>query len=346
MHRSPFAILSIASLYLFACQAPAPYKLIGEAQGTTYAITYYGAEAQNYQAQADSIFEAINQSLSTYHPGSTILAFNERARLESDDAHFFNMLEQSRSIYELTEGAFDPTVMPLVKAWGFGPEEAPEPRTDNLDSLMALVGFDQLRYAQAEEGETYLVEKSQPHVQLDFNAIAQGYTVDVLAQFLEDQGLTNYLVELGGEVRAKGKNPKGESWTLGIEKPNEIIGIRDLAAVLSVTDRSVATSGSYRKFYLKDGIRYSHTINPATGKPVQHSLLSVTVLTDGAAKADAFATAFMVWGRERSMDFMAARPELALEAYFIVDEEGALTFYATEGLEGIMEQVEETSLEP
>lgn len=332
-----YSCLSLMAAGLTACAFPEPVvqQLQGQAQGTTYAITYYGPAAPNYQHAVDSMLEEIDASLSTYRPGSTISRFNEGEVLESDDPHFFRMLEQSQAIYELTQGAFDPTVMPLVKAWGFGPDNRLQPQTDKLDSLRALVGFDKLRYAQPDEGGHYLLQKEVPGLQLDFNAIAQGYTVDVIADFLQAHSISHYLVELGGEVRAKGLNPQGKVWKLGIEKPDDlqIMGIQLFAARVALKDGALATSGNYRKFYLKDGIKYSHTIDPFTGRPVQHSLLSVTVMAPQAARADAFATAFMVMGVSRAKALIQAHPELQLEALFISGQSGGgLAAEATPGM--------------
>ena len=322
---------------LHSCQpeANAPYyTLSGEAQGTNYQITYSDAQSRNFQPQLDSLFDRVNHSLSTYHQGSLINQFNQSMSLETDDPLFINMLKQSEEVFRQSEGAFDPTVMPLVSAWGFGPEKEPEQKIENLDSLRSLVGFDRL---QIESGR---ISKNRAGMQLDFNAIAQGYTVDLIGNFLEMQGVENYMIELGGEVLTKGKNPDEQTWTLGIEQPLEIPGIQRLAAKVKLKDRALATSGSYKKFYVKNGIKYSHTIDPFAGRPVSHSLLSVTVVTDNCAKADAFATVFMVWGVEKSQTFISAHPELALEAYFISASQGdGWVIAITEGMEEILEEL-------
>ncbi len=292
--------------------------LTGPAQGTTYQITYADLQQRNFQGELDSLFERVNQSLSTYHTGSLINEFNQsETGIETDDALFWEMLRQSEELVRLSEGAFDPTVMPLVRAWGFGPEKVPELKFENLDSIRALVGFDQLALTSKRIG------KRQPGVALDFNAIAQGYTADLIGSFLATKGVQHYMVELGGEVLAKGSNPDRKPWVLGIKQPLEIPGIQQLATRMALQDRSLATSGSYNKFYERDGIKYSHTIDPSTGRPVQHSLLSVSVITDRCAKADAFATVFMVWGVEKALAFLAAHPELDLEAYFISASRGS-----------------------
>ena len=231
-------------LILFSCQEEEiPYYAVeGEAQGTSYHITYSDIQKRNFQPHLDSLFERVNQSLSTYHEGSLINQFNQSMSLETEDPLFMDMINQSGEVYRQSEGAFDPTVMPLVKAWGFGPEKEPEQRIENLDSLRELVGFDHLNI------QNNMITKDREGIQLDFNAIAQGYTVDLIGDFFEDKGVMNYMIELGGEVLTMGKNPKGKIWTLGIEQPLGIPGIQRLAAKVELKNLALATSGSYRKF--------------------------------------------------------------------------------------------------
>jgi thiamine biosynthesis lipoprotein len=250
------------------------------------------------------------------------------------------MVDRSREIAALTGGAFDPTVMPLVRAWGFGPDNAYVPKVGKLDSLRRLVGMEQVLVEENGAGKRRY-QKAQSGVQLDFNAIAQGYTVDLLCQLLDGQGVENYFVEVGGEVRTKGRNAAGDVWTVGVEKPIDIVGISELASLIAISDLAAATSGNYRKFYEKDGLRYSHTIDPATGKPVRHNLLSTTVLAADGATADAFATAFMVMGLEKARSFLQLHPELKLEAYFITSAApGNYVFEATPGMQDRLIPVE------
>ncbi|MEZ4824902.1 MAG: FAD:protein FMN transferase [Bacteroidia bacterium] len=309
----------------------------GPAQGTSYSITCIDpVDGRDFQASIDSVFSVIDQSLSTYNPGSTISRFNRDDSIVTDDLHFREMLNQSGEVWRLTGGLFDPTVMPLVRAWGFGPEKVPEIKTGNLDSVRQLVGFMQL-IPEAHAGK-FILRKKQPGVQLDFNAIAQGYTVDVLADLLEGNGIQNYMIEVGGEVRAKGKNVEGKYWTLGIEQPLEIEGISVMSAIVNLNNRSLATSGNYRKFYVKDGVKYAHTIDPHTGYPVNHTLLSVSVLAEKCATADAYATAFMVMGFDQAWEFLEKHPELGLEAYFISSSKGeGWDIRMTDGMEAVVE---------
>lgn len=346
MLLSPTLYIRTVALLLVAAMAsctsrPAGLKveLTGKAQGTTYSITYFEPSGASFQGAVDSLLAEIDQSLSTYVPGSLISRFNQADSFRTDDRLFVEMLQQSGRIYRLSEGAFDPTVMPLVKAWGFGPDDRLTPRIANLDSLRAFVGFDLLEISGFPDGQ-HEIRKAYPAMQLDFNAIAQGYSVDLLAELLASRGISDYLVELGGEVRARGKNETGEAWTLGVEKPIDIEGINELSAIIRLEDRAMATSGSYHRFYEQDGIRYSHTIDPHTGHPVRHTLLSVTVTAPDCVTADAMATAFMVMGLDKAKALLAANPDLGLEAYFISSATGfQFEEYATEGMKKIMEDL-------
>ena len=343
-----------SSLHLFtllllfsSCGAPPKddYALYGEAQGTTYSIKYWGDNLANYQYGIDSLLRELDSSLSTYMPGSIISRVNEQDSAAVDD-FFVTVFTRSIEINELTEGAFDPSVMPLVQAWGFGPNKAPEIDTSKVDSLRALVGLSQfgissstwLNSQNEKVAINYLI-KAKKEIQLDFNAIAQGYSVDVLTAYLDSKQVNNYLVEVGGEVRAKGENAKENWWLIGIDKPEDHVKRRPLQAKLALQNTAMATSGSYRKFYELNGTKYSHTIDPATGYPVKHALLSVTVLAEDCMSADAYATAFMVMGLKKSRLFLSQHPDLGLEAYFIYsNEEGKRLTQATAGLSELLEE--------
>lgn len=334
-----WAILLILGAGIACSDKPSGMRvdLAGKAQGTTYAITYFEASGRSLQEEVDSLLQDIDQSLSTYVPGSLISQFNEVDTFYSDDRFFTEMVQQSGQIYRLTQGAFDPTVMPLVKAWGFGPDNRLTPRIANLDSLRAFVGFDLLEISGPVMGE-FQIRKANPAMQLDFNAIAQGYSVDLLAELLESFGVKDFMIELGGEVLTRGKNAEGKAWTLGIEKPVDIEGIQELSAIVGLSDQALATSGSYHRYYEEAGVRYSHTIDPHTGQPARHTLLSVTVTAPTCAMADAMATAFMVMGLESAKQFLANHPELGLEAYFISSATGfQFEEYATEGMQQKMQ---------
>lgn len=318
------------------------FVLSGEAQGTTFNIRYQGAGISNYQQSVDSILMVVDQSLSNWVSNSTISLFNKQNELTTNDEHFLRMLLESKSIYQVSDGAFDPAVMPLVKAWGFGPDGPAVKANQNIDSLLLLVNWNfDMTMTDDGAGKTIVqIVKNSP-VQFDFNAIAQGYSVDLIFDFLKNRGVKNMMVEIGGEVRAIGKNDKGEHWRIGIDKPVEE-GERILQAVAEIDNKAIATSGNYRKFYEKDGQRYAHTINPKTGYPVKHNLLSATVLAETCANADAYATVFMVLGLEESIAFLKNHPELNLEAYFVYsDADGTYKSHFTEGMKGIVKELEE-----
>jgi thiamine biosynthesis lipoprotein len=255
------------------------------------------------------------------------------------------VFEVAREVWRETEGAFDPTVFPLVQAYGFGLENRQEMTQEKVDSIMEHTGFtpSEIEMIEVEKEHLYKVtwiRKGVPTTRIDFNAIAQGYSVDVVADFLLMNGVDNYMVEIGGEVTCLGVKPDSSLWRIGIDKPLEKSQKRELEAIVELENTSLATSGSYRKFYEKDGVKYSHTIDPKTGWPVQHSLISATVMTPSCMKADAYATSFMVMGVEKTKEFLQMHPRLGLEVFLIYDENGEWETFATEGMKNVTEKVE------
>ncbi len=316
----------------------------GEAQGTTYSITYLDSIGGVFSKQeADSILDAIDMALSVWVQESTISKFNNADSMKIDDPHFLNVFFRGREIVNLTDGAFQPMVMPLVRAWGFGPTGA-HPKGDlNTDTLMVLVNteLEITPVDTSSEGNlpAFLIQKMLGQ-EIDVNGIAQGYSVDVIADFLKSKGVENFMVEIGGEVFAYGVNNADEPWRIGIDKPVPLDQQRELQAIAKLTNRAIATSGSYRKFYEVDGKRYSHTIDPATGKPVDHQLLSATVMAPNCTNADAFATAFMVKGFEASKKYVEDHPELNLEIYLIYnDESEGFKSYMSPGMKEKIEEI-------
>lgn len=304
-------------------------KISGPAMGTTYNISYLDPRRNNYQASIDSLLDLFNLALSTYIPESEISRFNREDSVTPKLPYFIPVLERSREIYRQTEGAFNPTVYPLVQAWGFGAKQGLPEREPNVDSIKQFVDFESI----IVEGAT--VKKTKKGVALDFNAIAPGYGADLVAQLLESRGIQNYMVEIGGEIVCKGKNQRGEVWLIGIDNPQyEEKGGNPVQAKIRVNNMALATSGNYRKFYVKDGKRYAHTIDPVSGRPVQHNLLSATVLAKDCMTADAFATAFMVMGTEKAKAFAEARQ---MPVLFIYDEGGELKTYVSPALQKFME---------
>lgn len=325
-------IYILSAFILFSCggnqNSLKEVKVEGEAQGTTYHITYISKGGVDYQRQIDSLLIEIDNSLSTYQPRSIISRLNQNNKEVELDEMFTDVFNISKKVFTETEGAFDPTVAPIVNAWGFGFKNSEKNDSLTIDSLMQFVGFDNIVL-----NEGFNLKEG---VMLDFNAVAQGYSVDVLADFLREKGVTDFLVEVGGELVASGKNKVNELWRVGIDRPVENLKGRELEAIVHLADKALATSGNYRKFYEKDGVKYSHTINPETGYPVRHSLLSVTIIVDNCALADAYATSFMVMGLDKSKDFLSKHKEIdALLIYS--DESGDFQTFTTERLEGVIE---------
>jgi FAD:protein FMN transferase len=311
------------------------YKLefIGSTMGTFYSIKYLDKDTRDFQYQIDSLLHLFNQSLSTYDPQSEISRFNRQDTFWFESPFFLPVLERSREIYRISGGAFDPTVMPLVNAWGFGPEQKKLPDSLKIDSLLTLVGFNKI------EWDNNKVYKLQPNVQLDFSAVAKGYGVDVIADYLLEQGIKNLMVEIGGEVVCRGRNENGEIWRIGITNPLPTKSRGWLYAAITLDNKAIATSGNYMNFYEEGGYIISHTISPFTGYPVRHELLSASVLANDCMTADAYATAFMVLGVEKSKLILDDQPKM--DGYLIyVDNDNELTSYFTPRLKKVIREVE------
>ena len=330
-------LLSILSFLVFInCnhQSNKAFKMAGEAQGTTWQITWLSENNSNYKEAIDSIFRRIDLSLSTYVTTSIISRINKNDTAVIVDEYFIEVFKKSIEISEKTKGLFDVTIAPVINAWGFGFTKKAAIDSAIIDSLLAFIGYNMVKL----EGRKLIKEK--PQSMLDFNALAQGYTVDVLASYLESKGVVNYLVELGGEVKAKGKKADDEYWKVGIDQPNEVpTEGRPLQAIIKLKDRALATSGNYRKFYTENGKKYAHIIDPYTGYPAKHNLLSATVLADDCMTADAYATTFMVMGLEKSKQFLSEHKELNLEVFFIYDENGIWKTYTSETLKERIEEI-------
>lgn len=300
---------------------PAYTQLQGSAQGTTFRIVYEDSAARDFSVAADSIFRVIDRSMSLWDSTSLISLLNADDPAARADVHYTRVFRKAWEVSEQTDDYFDCTVGPLVKVWGFSyKKNLPPPDSVQVDSLKRLIGYHKVPL----EGGKLI--KENPQIQIDFNAIAQGYTVDVLADFLKAQGVKNYMVEVGGEVRAEGRNESGKIWRIGIDKPvdNAAVG-RPLQAIVSLDNKSLATSGSYRKFVERDGHKFSHAIDPHTGYPITHNLLSISVLAPDCMSADAYATAFLVMGLEKAIPLAKER---GLELYGIsAGKNGELTVY-------------------
>ncbi len=305
----------------------------GFAQGTTYSISYESEDNINYFDEIENILAEFDSSLSVYNKASLISKIN-RNESYNTDKYFRVVFKKAKEIYKISNGAFDITVAPLVNLWGFGLTERGKTTNAQIDSILKFTGLNKIDLKDT------LIIKSDPRIMLDVNAIAQGYSVDIIAEFLEKKGVENYLVEIGGEVKTKGVNSKGKEWKIGIDKPfdNNFVPGENLQAIVTLSDKSLATSGNYRKFYEENGIKYSHTINPKNGYPVNHTLLSTTVIANDCITADAYATVFMVMGLEKSCKLVEQLP--GIEAYFIYnDEKGKFQIKSTPAIQELIEDV-------
>jgi len=321
-----FTLITFFILILFpACNERSEYVFNeGFDHATTYHVTYESPKGKDLHEGITETMKKVDHSLSTYDPNTTISRVNQNRDTILDDC-FLTVYRKAMEISEITGGAFDITVAPMVNAWGFGFKNKENVTTELIDSLKQLVGYTKIKL---EDGK---IIKQHPGTMLDCNALAEGYMCDLVGDYLETQGCRNYMIEIGGEILAKGKNPKGEYWRIGISKPDDgNFGNQKLEAIIQLKEKALATSGNYRNFYVEGGKKYAHTIDPKTGYPVQHSLLSATVLADSCMTADAFATAFMVLGLEVSVELADSRSDV--EVYFVyADENGHYKSYVSDG---------------
>jgi thiamine biosynthesis lipoprotein len=324
-------IFLIIAVILSSC-ATSSFKagrITGFTQGTTYSIVFDSTEGPGVgevKRIVEEVLRDVDMSLSVYNDSSVISRLN-RNETNLPDEMFTEVFNRSKEISELSDGAFDITVMPLVRAWGFGPDEHKNFDKAKLDSLLSLVGFEK---AEIRDG---LLIKSDPRITIDVNAIAQGYTVDVICRAFDKMGMENYLIEVGGEVRVKGTKG-GEQWKIGIDKPvddNMVPGV-ELQAIVKLTNKALATSGNYRKFYVENGVKYSHTIDPKTGYPAKNRLLSASIIASDCATADGIATACMVMGVEKAISFIKKNKDI--EGYLVYsDDDGSYRSWISEELE-------------
>lgn len=302
-------------------------KISGYAQGTTYHITYENSNQADYTSDIETILKEFDKSLSIYDSTSIISRINDNDPTVEADDWFVEVFNKSAEVNAVSGGAFDITVGPVVKAWGFGNGPVAKHDRPYIDSLLQYVGMDKVKL----EGRK--VVKVHPGVKIDVNAIAQGYSVDVVCDFFESKDIKNYLVEIGGEVRGKGTNAKGMPWRIGIDRPKDgnIIPGEELQAIIEIDNKSLATSGNYRKFFVEQGVKYAHTIDPKTGFPARNTLLSATVVCDNCTAADAYATAFMVLGVEKSKELLSRLKDV--EVYFVYsNDKGEYEIYVSEGM--------------
>ena len=307
----PFlAFLVIGTVIIVSRQQSTPYQHDrGMVFGTVYHITYQSSKS--LQKDIESELAKVDASLSPFNERSIITAVNEN-RDTVVNKMFSDVFALAMKISDSTNGAFDITVAPLVNAWGFGFKGGAMPTRHQVDSLKALVGYHKVSLTNGR------VSKTDPRIMLDCSSIAKGYGCDVVAKFLSAKGIDNYMVEIGGEIVTRGISEKRLPWKIGVTKPtDDSLNVnQEIQTIINVTDKAMATSGNYRNFYYKNGRKYAHTIDPSTGYPVQHNILSSTVIADDCATADAYATAFMVMGLDKAKTILSRHPELM--AYFIL----------------------------
>lgn len=310
----PFlTFLIVATFLIIHQQRSVPYQKSADfIFGTTFHITYQCDSDLTPYIKAELM--KVDNSLSPFNKSSIITAINQNKDV-MPDSMFMDVFQLAMNISADTDGAFDITVAPLVNAWGFGFKSGQHPTKQQVDSLMQLVGYQKLAIVDG------YVKKRDPRMMLDCSAIAKGYGSDVVAKLFRDRGVKNFMVEIGGEIVTSGVNEKKQPWSVGVTKPtDDSLNIsHELQTILNVTDKAMATSGNYRNFYYKDGKKFAHTVDPKTGYPVQHSILSATVLAKSCAMADAYATSFMVMGLEKAQQVLDRHPELM--AYFIYSDQ-------------------------
>lgn len=308
-------VIALLSMLLLSCQSVERRHFMGTTQGSYYSIIYYDEQNRDLSDGFDSIFKEIEATLSLWDENSLIRRVNRNDTSVVLNQIFIDNFKLAMKAAELSEGYFDPTVGPLVSAWGFHYKEGMPMTPQIVDSIKQLVDYRKIKI------ENDKVVKQNPSMTLDFNAVAQGYTTDMIADYLLSEKVEDFLVDVGGEICAKGTKPDGELWTVGIEKPAENKDSqRIVQEVLELTDRSVVTSGNYRKYVEHDGKRYSHSLDPKTGYPAENSLLSVTIIADNTAWADCLASVCMLVGLEKAVQIIENQDDV--EAFFIYEEEG------------------------
>lgn len=309
----PFlTLLVIGSILIIRHQQKMPYQKSADfIFGTSYSVIYQ-CDSDLSKSIKNELMK-VDRSLSPFNEHSVITAVNNNQEVVLDNM-FQEVFQKAMAISRETDGAFDITVAPLVNAWGFGFKNGTQPDRRQVDSLREMIGYEKLSFVNGK------VQKKDPRMMLDCSAIAKGYGTDMVARLLKERGVQNYMVEIGGEIVTKGVNVQRVPWKIGVTKPDDdslSVG-NELQTILNVTDKAMATSGNYRRFYYKGGKRFAHTIDPKTGYPVQHNILSATVLADDCATADAYATSFMVMGMEGAKRVLERHPELM--AYLIYDD--------------------------
>ncbi|MCR4659820.1 MAG: FAD:protein FMN transferase [Bacteroidales bacterium] len=323
-----FATLA-AMVFFVSCSQDDKVTLRGETQGSYYSIAYYDHQNRNMQSNVNSIFDEVDRTFSLWNDSSLLRRVNE-GLTDSVSPLFAYVTNLSLCMNAYTNGAFDCRVGRLVRAWGFSFKSREDLAQQAIDSLLT---YARGNVSIADSGDSYRLLRQYPETELDFNAIAQGVTSDMIKAMFIEHGIESYMADVGGEVITGAPKPDGSPWLVGIERPAaNRYAEREVQLVIGVSNLAVVTSGSYRKYYEKDGVKYSHTINPTTGRPVDHTLLSATVVSDHAWRADALATAFMVMGLDSALAFIAHHPDdsnVQRALFIYTDSDGNYQTYAT-----------------
>ena len=328
-----YSILLLSSVFIvYKCRSRStettePMKIEGRTMGTTYHITYFDPGMRNFTSSVDSILLVVNKAINTYDPSSEVSLFNKSEKgTPIGLPYLIPPLLAAKQVHASSNGAFDPTVMPLVDNWGFGPGKRVKMDSADVDSILAFVGFEKVLITKDS------LKKTDSRTQLDFGGIGQGYGADVVADFLKGKGIKNMLVEVGGEGMAIGTNLKtGKAWEIGILDPNSTSENQFFKAYVSLSDRAFTTSGNYFNFHEENGVKYSHTIDPATGFPARRAILSASVFAENCTIADAWGTAFMVMGHEEAMRIVGKHPEVDVLLLYS-DSTGDVKSFTTEGI--------------
>jgi FAD:protein FMN transferase len=313
--------------YYRKSQAAVLIQLQGETMATTYHVSYFDTANRNFQTSLDSLLKVVNKSINNYDSTSEVSRFNRSAEgLDISLPYLLPALKIAKQVFTASNGAFDMTVLPLVNAWGFGPDKKVSNDSTVIDSLKTFIGFEKISFTETR------LSKTDGRTQLDFGGIGQGYGADVLADFLRGKGIENFLVELGGEGVAAGTNlATGNPWQIGILDPNSTREQQFFKAYAALRNKAFTTSGNYFNYKIVDGKKYSHTIDPSTGYPVSKALLSATVFAPTCTEADAWGTAFMVMGHEKAIELLAQHPELEVLLFYTA-EDGTVASYVSESM--------------
>lgn len=305
--------------------------VVGETMATEYKVTYFDSKHRDFKVSIDSILALVNKSINTYDPTSEVSLFNKSVHGVAFQLPYLRTpIEVAARVNQASAGAFDPTVMPLVDAWGFGPNKGPKPDSAKVDSLLEFVGMNKVFLTDDS------VRKAEPRVQLDFSGIGQGYGADVVANFLRSKGVENLFVELGGEGVALGINVEsGKPWLIGIVDPTDT---QKAKAYLALNNRAYTTSGNYYNYFEVNGQRFGHSIDPVTGYPAQRAVLSASVFAPDCTTADAWATSIMVMGHEKAIELLKGHPEL--DAFLIYSVPGGVATYSTPGIANAIEVIQ------